>query len=564
MKIIKNKKAYNTQALIELRILEFLNNEVDKQDLHHIIRLFDHFYYKEHLCIVFELLNENLYELLKQNYFQGISLNSIQFIIKQILEAVYQLQKANLIHCDLKPENILLKIDKEHHRNDIIIKITDFGSSCFKNHTMFDYIQSRYYRAPEVLIGAGYGCEIDMWSIGCIAAELFLGEPIFPGSCEYDQICKICKLLGDIPFSLLRNAKKRKKFFTQDSDKRVRLKTVEEYYKEFPDEMEPKYDIPFDLKTLDELAYKVVNKKPNSGNNINNGQTNNSTNNHIFTEQECFTNFLKGLLTMDPSHRWNAKQALRHPFLTKEKWEGYFNPHQEEISQFHFLEGSYMSESAYGGNYNRYPNQAYMHHSMMNFTNYQPCYTNEASMCNSFMSNPSMDMSMSVYQPCMKNIPLNMLKNFPHAKIGQLNLKPGAKNQGKQGFNKNQFNNNYNNNTFMMTSHDEIFENTSFNSENKNSNGPKRKKFKDDSNIGQGVKNKNKNKFQGYNPKNNNINVNNYKPNQNQSFAKMNSMNNMINMIPGVRLPSGYYSNSNISEMSYDKRFLAEQGKNII
>lgn len=539
MKIIKNKKAYNTQALIELRILEFLNNEVDKQDLYHIIRLFDHFYYKEHLCIVFELLNENLYELLKQNYFQGISLNAIQFIIKQILEAVYQLQKANLIHCDLKPENVLLKIDKEHNR-DIIIKITDFGSSCFKNHTMFDYIQSRYYRAPEVLIGAGYGWEIDMWSIGCISVELFLGEPIFPGSCEYDQICKICKLLGDMPFYLLRNAKKRKKFFIQETDKRVRLKTVEEYYKEFPDEMEPKYEIPYDLKSLDELTYKILNKKHMTANYSNSSHLNNSTKVHTLSEQECFTNFIKGLLTIDPSQRWNAKQALRHPFITKEKWEGYFNPHQEEISQFHFLEGSYLSESIAGnGQYNKYPHFN-MHHSMMNFTNFQQGNNNysnhnySATGSNSFISNPSMDMSTSVYQPCMQNIPLKMLKNFPHAKIGQLNLKPEGKNQGKKGINKNNCHNNYNNNTFTMTSHEEIFDNLSFNS------------------GGRGTKNKNK--FQ----------KNNYIPNQNQNFSKNNSQNNLGNMIPGVRLPCGYFSNSNINDISYDKRFLAEQGKRII
>ena len=196
MKIIKNKKAHYCQALIELRILDFLNNEVDPNDDFHIIRKFDHFYYKNHLCIIFELLNENLYELLKQNYFQGLSLNSIRFIIKQILEAVYQLEKSNLIHCDLKPENILLKINKEN-KNEILIKVTDFGSACFKGNTIFQYIQSRYYRAPETIIGYPYSLEIDIWSLGCIAAELFLGEPLFPGSSEYDQLNKILGFLNE-------------------------------------------------------------------------------------------------------------------------------------------------------------------------------------------------------------------------------------------------------------------------------------------------------------------------------------------------------------------------------
>jgi serine/threonine protein kinase len=530
MKVIKNKKAYNTQALIELRILEFLNNEVDKQDLHHIIRLFDHFYYKEHLCIIFELLNENLYELLKQNYFQGISLNSIQFIIKQILEAVYQLQKANLVHCDLKPENILLKIDKEHHRNDIIIKITDFGSACFNNHTMFDYIQSRYYRAPEVLIGAGYSCEIDMWSIGCIAAELYLGEPLFPGACEFDQLNKICKLLGDLPGCLLRNAKKRKKFFTPDLEKKVcRLKTVEEYYKEFPNDVEPKYDIPFDLKSLDELAFKVVNRKHSNANNHGSNGINGGS-----SEQECFVDFLKGLLQLKPSQRWNAKQALRHPFITKEKWEGYFNPHAEEISQLHFLEGSYISDCGFNRMQN---NQAFMHHSMM--INPQPCYTNEPSPCSSFMSNPSLD--MSVYQPCMKNIPINMLKNFAHAKIDQINLKPGKKKDKKKLFNKFDGGNN---NTYMETSHDEIFGNNSFTS-NKNFFGPKKRQIKDDLHTS-------KNKYSQNSS---------FAKNQNQSYSKVGSMNSMISMIPGAKLPNSYISSHN--ESAFDKRYSNEQSKSL-
>lgn len=231
IKIIKNRKAHHIQALIELKILDFLNNKVDPNDLYHIIRKYDHFTYKNHLCIVFELLNENLYDLLKQNYFQGISLNTIRYIMKQILQACYQLETVNIIHCDLKPENILLKIDKEKG-SDIIIKITDFGSACFNNNTMFNYIQSRYYRAPEVILGLQYSLEIDIWSIGCIAAELWLGEPIFAGLCEYDQILRIINILGYPPDDMLKQGTKVKKYFIYE-DHKYRLKTEEEYYKVF-------------------------------------------------------------------------------------------------------------------------------------------------------------------------------------------------------------------------------------------------------------------------------------------------------------------------------------------
>jgi dual specificity protein kinase YAK1 len=488
MKIIKNKKAYKNQALIELRILEFLNNEVDKQDLHHIIRLFDHFCYKDHLCIIFELLNENLYELLKQNYFQGISLNSIRFIIKQILEAVYQLQRANLIHCDLKPENILLKIDKDNNRNDVIIKITDFGSACFKNHTMFQYIQSRYYRAPEVLIGGRYGPEIDMWSIGCIAVELFLGEPILPGSSEFDQLGKIIKLTGNPPQYILKEGKNSRKYFTYDSQtKRCRIKTLEEYLKEFPNEAEHKYEIPLDLKNLDELLIKSNKKNLNVNHNLNissNSLNTSNTNTNFDNSLDSFVNFLKGLLNVNPKLRWNAKQALRHPFITKEKFDGYFNPNAEEISQFlhQSIEASQHSNKT---NYytRKYPNSnSNVYHSIM-VCNNNPYMSNNISYNNS-ISFTNSSLETSCYQLNTNKIPLHIIKNFPYAKIDEINLKPG-KQKRKHHHNK------YDNNTFMKTSYDEINFNNSFTSDH-NFYSQKNREIKDD------MMTKNKNKFSNF------------------------------------------------------------------
>ena len=77
-----------------------------------------------------------------------------------------------------------------------VIKIIDFGSSCFEGHTSFTYIQSRFYRSPEVLLGYPYDSEIDIFSAGCIAAELFLGLPLFPGTSEYDQLRLITECQG--------------------------------------------------------------------------------------------------------------------------------------------------------------------------------------------------------------------------------------------------------------------------------------------------------------------------------------------------------------------------------
>ncbi|VEL37572.1 unnamed protein product [Protopolystoma xenopodis] len=79
-------------------------------------------------------------------------------------------QDNNIIHCDLKPENVLLRRPGRSG-----IKVIDFGSSCYTDQRTYTYIQSRFYRAPEVILGGRYCTAIDMWSLGCILAELITG-----------------------------------------------------------------------------------------------------------------------------------------------------------------------------------------------------------------------------------------------------------------------------------------------------------------------------------------------------------------------------------------------------
>ena len=94
-----------------------------------------------HLCIVFEVLNVNLYELLRQNGFRGLHLKLVKKFTQQLLRSLKVLRSSNIIHCDLKPENILVKSLESGE-----IKLIDFGSACFENRTVYQYIQSRFYR----------------------------------------------------------------------------------------------------------------------------------------------------------------------------------------------------------------------------------------------------------------------------------------------------------------------------------------------------------------------------------------------------------------------------------
>jgi dual specificity protein kinase YAK1 len=144
-----------------------LNSKYDKNDDHHLLRLKDTFIHRQHLCLAFELLSVNLYELIKQNQFRGLSTTLVRVFAQQLLNALSLLNKAHLIHCDLKPENILLKksVSPVTFQGRLltvpslespIIKVIDFGSACDERQTVYTYIQSRFYRSPEVLLGLPY------------------------------------------------------------------------------------------------------------------------------------------------------------------------------------------------------------------------------------------------------------------------------------------------------------------------------------------------------------------------------------------------------------------------
>jgi dual specificity protein kinase YAK1 len=312
VKVIKSKPAYMNQSLTEVRLLEFLNNNSDGK---HFIRLLDTFMHKEHLCLVFEQLASNLYELIKQNQFQGLNMKLVKLLTRQLLGAMSELKGFQMIHCDLKPENVLLcQPDKPD------IKVIDFGSACFTRQTIYTYIQSRFYRSPEVILGLHYTESIDMWSLGCIVGELFLGLPMFPGTSEYNQIWKIVDMLGNPPRHMIEVGKNSLSFFKKsglsnaDGKPIYRIKTYEEYIdylantkgkeehlkKEQPNKNYYKHR---SLKDII-LNYKLPSKKMTS----------------YMIEKECqerllLIDFLTKVLSLNPLERLTPQEALKHPFV---------------------------------------------------------------------------------------------------------------------------------------------------------------------------------------------------------------------------------------------------------
>jgi dual specificity protein kinase YAK1 len=181
LKIIKNIPEYCRQALTEIEILRHLWQQQRLWTKHpRFVELHSHFFFRNHLCIELELLSISMHDLLRQNHYRGLSLDRIRVITLQLLEALAILQEAGIIHCDVKPENILFELERSDESTTIgCIKLIDFGSACRIGQAPQPHIQSRLYQAPELLLDADRGQSIDVWSLGCVLAELALGLPLF-------------------------------------------------------------------------------------------------------------------------------------------------------------------------------------------------------------------------------------------------------------------------------------------------------------------------------------------------------------------------------------------------
>ncbi|XP_076252678.1 homeodomain interacting protein kinase isoform X11 [Rhynchophorus ferrugineus] len=301
IKILKNHPSYARQGQIEVSILSRLSQE--NADEFNFVRAYECFQHKTHTCLVFEMLEQNLYDFLKHNKFSPLPLKFIRPILQQVLTALLKLKQLGLIHADLKPENIML-VDPA--RQPYRVKVIDFGSASHVSKAVCNtYLQSRYYRAPEIILGLPFCEAIDMWSLGCVVAELFLGWPLYPGSSEYDQIRYISQTQGLPTEHMLNNASKTTKFFYRDMDSTYpfwRLKTPEEHEAEtgIKSKEARKYifnclddigqvNVPTDLEGGQLLAEKVDRKE--------------------------FIDLLKRMLTMDQERRTTPGEALNHPFV---------------------------------------------------------------------------------------------------------------------------------------------------------------------------------------------------------------------------------------------------------
>lgn len=172
----------------ELKVLQLLKHD-------NIVEYKEAFKRKGDLFLVFEYVDKNLLELL-QEHPRGLDPLVIKKLIYQLCKAIKYLHDMNIVHRDIKPENLLVD-------SNLKLKLCDFGFARTikkNNDKLTDYVATRWYRSPELLITSGYyGPEVDYWAIGCIMGELADGDPLFPGDNELDQLAVIQKVLGKLP-----------------------------------------------------------------------------------------------------------------------------------------------------------------------------------------------------------------------------------------------------------------------------------------------------------------------------------------------------------------------------
>uniref|UniRef100_A0A8C1M1R3 non-specific serine/threonine protein kinase n=1 Tax=Cyprinus carpio TaxID=7962 RepID=A0A8C1M1R3_CYPCA len=323
VKILKNHPSYARQGQIEVGILARLSSENAEE--HNLVRAFECFQHRSHTCLVFEMLEQNLYDFLKQNKFSPLPLKVIRPILQQVATALKKLKAMGLIHADLKPENIML-VDPV--RQPYRVKVIDFGSASHVSKAVCStYLQSRYYRAPEIILGLPFCEAIDMWSLGCVIAELFLGWPLYPGALEFDQIRYISQTQGLPGEHLLNVATKTSRFFCRESDSPYatwRLKSTEEHETETG--LKSKEARKYIFSCLDDIAHV----------------------NLVMNLEGCdllaekvdraeFVGLLKKMLFIDAEERIAPSDALSHPFVTMQHLLDF--PHSNHVkSCFHIMD----------------------------------------------------------------------------------------------------------------------------------------------------------------------------------------------------------------------------------
>lgn len=274
VKFLRDSPKHHRQIALEHEFLQKLQGEGPEK--HNIIKLHETFTYHGYFCFVMELGAEDVYEALKSQNFAGFPMQVVQVVAKQGIEALKFMKTRGVMHCDFKPENILF-MSRRHNS----VKIIDYGCSSDDGDLIYTYIQSRFYRAPEIVIGVDYGSEIDVWSFACVLCEMVTGKPIFEAEDEQELIQMFMKIIGLPPKWMIESGKRR------------------EYY--FNDEGKP---------IIEPNSYGVIHK-PGTSNLVK----------ETGIKDQLFMSLIAGCLKWDPKQRFTPDQILHHPWMRQKYGE---------------------------------------------------------------------------------------------------------------------------------------------------------------------------------------------------------------------------------------------------
>ncbi|EAW09631.1 putative serine/threonine protein kinase (Prp4) [Aspergillus clavatus NRRL 1] len=294
VKIIRQNDTMRKAGMKEIAILEQLR-EADPEDKKHVIRFERYFDHKGHLCMVFENLSMNLREVLKKfGRDVGLNLRAIRAYAQQMFLGLSLLRKCNILHADLKPDNLLVN----EQRN--VLKVCDLGSaSSATENEITPYLVSRFYRAPEIILGIPYDYAIDVWSIGCTLFELYTGKILFTGRNNNQMLRSIMECRGKYPPKLLRRGSLTHHHF----DDMLNFHSTEE--DRITGRLSTKI-LDFKKPTRD-LRTRLMGKETR-------GMTDSEA-----KELALFVDFLDRCLSLNPEKRCTPAEALKHPFIARPK-----------------------------------------------------------------------------------------------------------------------------------------------------------------------------------------------------------------------------------------------------
>lgn len=295
IKIMRNNDALRKGGYTEIAILEKLN-AADPDNKKHIVKFERSFDYKGHLCMAFENLSLNLREVLRKfGNNVGINLPATRIYAYQFFVSLDHMQRCSIIHADLKPDNILVN----ERRTEA--KIADLGTAIDRSDAataqanVTPYLVSRFYRAPEVILGIPYDYSVDMWSIGCTLYELYTGKILFTGDSNNQMLKAIMEVRGRITQKLFKRGQlspqhfdEKGQFISIEHDKVLGKTTVR--------------TLPI-IKPTRDLRTRLT--AASSG--LNDAET---------RDLNHFIDLLEACLTLNPEKRIKPADALKHPFFT--------------------------------------------------------------------------------------------------------------------------------------------------------------------------------------------------------------------------------------------------------